>query len=83
MSEKKCGGCEHFKQVAGYGYGLCYGMPPTVFYQGGQSEEPHVKPTRPSCHLFSALLEGQAAAIKTKIDPETPRDAAKAAKHRK
>ena len=80
MSQKKCGGCEHFERFAGDNKGYCYGLPPTMFVSGGQSIPPQVKESRKACSLFTAIPEGQVQAVKIKSKPETPGDAAKAAR---
>lgn len=83
MSERKCGVCLHFERFAGQPKGYCYGMPPTVFVSGSQSTPPEVKENRHACSLFAALPEGQPPAVKSKVAPETPGDAAKAARSKK
>lgn len=74
-----CGRCLYFECFHGMTKGYCHGLPPTLF-ASGNSGSPEVKSDRRVCSLFNPLLEGQVVAVRSKVDPETPGDAAKQAR---
>jgi hypothetical protein len=75
MSHETCNKCRHFIQLFGEKRGECYGPPP-VMDTTGASPPPRVFPSRRACSLFSEIPEGQAPAVKSKVQADTPGRAA-------
>lgn len=75
-----CAECNFFRLNFGETKGKCWAMLPTKQPGGFTTREAEVKGKDPACHVFKPLPEGAAPAVKSKVNPETPGQAIRAAR---
>ena len=78
MDANTCGGCRHYDSFTNEPRGECYFNPPSVDYRGVKVRPP-VKASDRACGQFAAGIPTTTG----KVNPETPGQAAKAARSAK